>query len=117
MESPRPNNWKFLRMTHLCQEGWNAEGDEHQHHRGHVEVGLVPGHPARRVREARTELRKFIRESKKTNPGASCHLQYDKAYVNRRWVEEEAHTTRCYVWSEERGKVVEFSPVSSSAEC
>ena len=77
-------------------------------------MGPVPAHHPRRVREARTELRKFIRESKKTNPGASCHLQYDKAYLNRRWVEEVPPRSRCYVWSEERGKVVEFSPVSSS---
>lgn len=30
---------------------------------------------SRRVREARTELRKFMRDLKKTNPAATCHLQ------------------------------------------
>ena len=39
---------------------------------------------ARRVRESRTELRKHMREMKKANPGASCHLQYDKLYINRK---------------------------------
>ena len=35
---------------------------------------------SRRVREARTELRKFMREVKKSNPAASCHVQYDKLF-------------------------------------
>ena len=55
----------------------------------------------RRVRESRTELRKFMRDLKKNNPAATCHLQYDKLFVNH----------RCYVWSEGQGKVVEFSQV------
>ena len=51
------------------------------------------------MREARTELRKFMRELKRTNPAATCHMQYDKLFVNH----------RCYVWSEQQGKVAEFS--------
>ena len=39
---------------------------------------------SRRVREARTELRKFMRDIKKSNPAATCHLQYDKLFVNHR---------------------------------
>ena len=59
---------------------------------------------SRRVREARTELRKFMRDLKKTNPAASCHLQYDKLFVNH----------RCYVWSSGQGRVVEFSQADQS---
>ena len=59
---------------------------------------------SRRVREARTELRKFMRDLKKTNPAATCHLQYDKLFVNH----------RCYVWSEAQAKVVEFSQADQS---
>ena len=59
---------------------------------------------SRRVREARTELRKFMRELKKTNPAATCHIQYDKLFVNH----------RCYVWSESQAKVVEFSQADQS---
>ena len=40
-----------------------------------------------------------MRELKRTNPAATCHMQYDKLFVNH----------RCYVWSEQQGKVVEFS--------
>ena len=56
---------------------------------------------ARRVRESRLELRKFMRELKKNNPSAVCSLQYDKLYVNH----------KCYVWSDVQGRVVEFTPV------
>ena len=59
---------------------------------------------SRRVREARTELRKFMRELKKTNPAATCHVQYDKLFVNH----------RCYVWSESQARVVEFSQADQS---
>ena len=45
---------------------------------------------SRRVREARTELRKFMRELKRTNPAATCHLQYDKLFVNHRWACHES---------------------------
>ena len=59
---------------------------------------------SRRVREARTELRKFMRELKKSNPAATCHVQYDKLFVNH----------RCYVWSESQARVVEFSQADQS---
>ena len=59
---------------------------------------------SRRVREARTELRKFMRDLKKSNPAATCHVQYDKLFVNH----------RCYVWSESQAKVVEFSQADQS---
>ena len=98
---------KGLQRCSFLQERRNAQGKQHQHHRGHVKVGFCHGNclfswtmTFRRVREARSELRKFIRESKKVkteflkifqdfatnqaNPAVSCHLQYDKAYVNRR---------------------------------
>ena len=52
---------------------------------------------SRRVRESRTELRKFMREVKKQNPAANVTLQYDKLFVNH----------RCYVWSDMQGQVVE----------
>ena len=54
----------------------------------------------RRVRESRTELRKFMREVKKQNPAANVTLQYDKLFVNH----------RCYVWSDMQGQVVEHIP-------
>ena len=47
-----------------------------------------------------------MRDLKKSNPAATCHLQYDKLFVNH----------RCYVWSEGQGKVVEFSQVRASLE-
>ena len=59
---------------------------------------------SRRVREARTELRKFMRDLKKSNPAATCHVQYDKLFVNH----------RCYVWSESQARVVEFSQADQS---
>ena len=39
---------------------------------------------SRRVREARVELRKFMRELKRNNPAATAHIQYDKLFVNHR---------------------------------
>ena len=54
---------------------------------------------ARRVRESRQELRKFLREVKRANPAAVCSLQYDKLIVNH----------RCYVYNAAEGKVVEHT--------
>ena len=36
---------------------------------------------SKKTREARQELRKFLRMVKKTNPERRCFLQYDKLYV------------------------------------
>ena len=53
----------------------------------------------RRVRESRQELRKFQREVKKNNPAASCSLQYDKLYVDK----------KCYIFNTAEGRVVEHT--------
>ena len=68
---------------------------------------LHPVSICRRVRESRTELRKFMRDVKKQNPAANILLQYDKLFVNH----------RCYVWSDFQGKVVEYTPVNRKLKC
>ena len=68
---------------------------------------LHPVFISRRVRESRTELRKFMRDVKKQNPAANILLQYDKLFVNH----------RCYVWSDFQGKVVEYIPVNRKLKC
>ena len=73
--------------------------------RSHTVSSRTSFHPvfiSRRVRESRTELRKFMRDVKKQNPAANILLQYDKLFVNH----------RCYVWSDFQGKVVEHTPVN-----
>ena len=39
---------------------------------------------SKRTREARAELRKFMRQVKRQNPERSCFLEYDKLYVDHR---------------------------------
>ena len=49
---------------------------------------------SKRTREARAELRKFMRQVKRQNPERSCFLEYDKLYVDHRpfvWNEVLAH--------------------------
>merc|ERR1719220_2912948 len=67
---------------------------------------------SRRIRESRQELRKFMRETKKTNPAAQCSLQGDKLYIDH----------KCYVWSDTQAKVVEHTlseeaPARSVSPC
>ena len=38
----------------------------------------------RKTRESRTELRRFMRNIKKTNPSLNCVLQYDKLFVDNK---------------------------------
>ena len=45
---------------------------------------------SKRTREARQELRKFMRLVKRQNPERSCFLEYDKLYVDH----------RPYIWNE-----------------
>ena len=73
--------WKISRNHLFLQERRDAQGKQHQHHRRHVKVVFRRGNclfswtmTFRRVREARTELRKFIRESKKVK------TQFCKSY-------------------------------------
>ena len=78
--------------------------------RSHTVSSRTLSHPvfiSRRVRESRTELRKFMRDVKKQNPAANILLQYDKLFVNH----------RCYVWSDFQGKVVEYTPVNRKLKC
>ena len=49
------------------------------------------------MRESRQELRKFLREVKKSNPAATCSMQYDKLYVDK----------KCYTYNTAEGRVVE----------
>ena len=63
-----------------AEEGGDAEGEQHPHHGGHVQVwrinsDLVIILIVRKVRESRQELRKYMREVKKSNPSVVCSLQ------------------------------------------
>ena len=53
---------------------------------------------SKRIRESRSELRKYMRKIKKTNPDATCFMQYDKLYVNN----------KIYVFNDLQGKVYKF---------
>ena len=50
---------------------------------------------SKRTRETRAELRKFMRKIKKSNPDATCFMQYDKLYVNN----------KIYVFNDLQGRV------------
>ncbi len=50
---------------------------------------------ARRTRESRQELRRFMRKVKRANPERSCFLEYDRLYVDH----------KIYVYSEALGQV------------
>ena len=52
---------------------------------------------SKKTREARIELRKFVRQVKKNNPEKKCSLVYDKLFVDG----------KIFVFSEEEGRVVE----------
>ena len=52
---------------------------------------------SKKTREARIELRKFVRQVKKNNPEKRCSLVYDKLFVDG----------KIFVFSEEEGRVLE----------
>ena len=52
---------------------------------------------SKKTREARTELRKFVRQVKKNSPEKRCSLVYDKLFVDG----------KSFVFSEEEGRVME----------
>ena len=54
---------------------------------------------SKKTREARQELRKFLRLVKKSNPERRCFLQYDKLYIDG----------KVYMYSEVTGQVEEQS--------
>ena len=61
---------------------------------------------SRKTREARQELRKFLRLVKKSNPERRCFLQYDKLYIDG----------KLFLYSEVTGQVEEQSGAIGSAE-
>ena len=61
---------------------------------------------SRKTREARQELRKFLRLVKKTNPERRCFLQYDKLYID----------SKLFFFNEVTGQVEEQSGVVGSTE-
>ena len=61
---------------------------------------------SRKTREARQELRKFLRLVKKTNPERRCFLQYDKLYIDG----------KLFLYSEVTGQVEQQSGAIGSAE-
>ena len=61
---------------------------------------------SRKTREARQELRKFLRLVKKSNPERRCLLQYDKLYIDG----------KLFIYSEVTGQVEEQSGVVGSLE-
>ena len=52
---------------------------------------------SKKIREARQELKKFLRVVKRNSPDKYCFLQYDKLFVDG----------RVFVFDQEEGKVVE----------
>ena len=63
---------------------------------------------SKRTRETRAELRKFMRKIKKSNPDATCFMQYDKLYVNN----------KIYVFNDLQGRVSVSCPVTQfSSNC
>ena len=54
---------------------------------------------SKKTREARQELRRFLRLVKKSNPERRCFLQYDKLYIDG----------KIYMYSEVTGQVEEQS--------
>ena len=66
-----------------AEKGGDAEGEQHPHHGGHVQVWRINSDLViiliililRKVRESRQELRKYMREVKKSNPSVVCSLQ------------------------------------------
>ena len=61
---------------------------------------------SKKTREARQELRKFLRLVKKSNPERRCFLQYDKLYIDG----------KLFLYSELTGQVEEQSGAVSSTE-
>ena len=61
---------------------------------------------SKKTREARQELRKFLRLVKKRNPERRCFLQYDKLYIDG----------KLFLYSELTGQVEEQSGAVSSTE-
>ena len=61
---------------------------------------------SRKTREARQELRRFLRLVKKSNPERRCLLQYDKLYIDG----------KLFIYSEVTGQVEEQSGVVGSME-
>ena len=61
---------------------------------------------SRKTREARQELRKFLRLVKKSNPERRCFLQYDKLYIDG----------KLFLYSEVTGQVEEQSGAVGSTE-
>ena len=61
---------------------------------------------SKKTREARQELRKFLRVVKKRNPERRCFLQYDKLYIDG----------KLFLYSELTGQVEEQSGAVSSTE-
>ena len=53
------------------------------------------------VRESRQELRRFMREARRTNPACLCSLQYDTLYIDK----------KCYKYSPIEGRVVELAVI------
>ena len=50
---------------------------------------------SKRTRESRSELRKFMRKIKKSDPNATCFMQFDKLYINN----------KIYVFNDLQGRV------------
>jgi len=61
---------------------------------------------SKRTRESRQELRKFMRNIKKSNPERGCFLEYDRLYVDH----------KCYIWNDVLGQVVELSESERSLD-
>ena len=60
---------------------------------------------SKKTREARQELRKFMRHVKKTNPEKRCHLQYDKLFIDG----------KIFLYNEALGQVEEIGKCTSNS--
>ena len=60
---------------------------------------------SKKTREARQELRKFMRHVKKTNPEKRCHLQYDKLFIDG----------KIFLYNEALGQVEEIGKSTSNS--